>query len=205
MDETSGTNAGDYSGNNQNATLNNGVSINQTGQYGTSYSFDGVDDNIYVLSSNLINLMTVTNRSYSFNFKTNDVNTRQIIYEEGAHVNGLNFYILNGNLYAGAYSEGNGFQGNWLSHPISINTWYSVVFVFSNSGDMELYVDGTSVATSTGATAINHHSGSIGIGGMIGSSKFHDIGDDLGDGNYFNGSIDAWKYVFYLCKFSEVN
>jgi hypothetical protein len=84
MDETSGTNAGDYSGNNQNATLNNGVSINQTGQYGTSYSFDGVDDNIYVLSSNLINLMTVTNRSYSLNFKTNDVNTRQIIYEEGA-------------------------------------------------------------------------------------------------------------------------
>ena len=117
---------------NQNATLNNGVSINQSGQYGTSYSFDGVDDNIYVLSSNLINLMTVNNRSYSLNFKTNDVNTRQIIYEEGAHVNGFNFYILNGNLYVGAYSE-SGFH--WLSHPISINTWYSVVFVFSNSGD----------------------------------------------------------------------
>ena len=95
MDETSGTNAGDYSGNNQNATLNNGVSINQTGQYGTGYSFDGVDDNIYVLSSNLINLMDVTDRSYSLNFKANDVTTRQIIYEEGAQVNGLNIYILN--------------------------------------------------------------------------------------------------------------
>ena len=110
MDETSGTNAGDYSGNNQNATLNNGVSISQTGQYGTAYSFDGVDDNIYVLSSNDINLMTVTNRSYSLNFKANDVTTRQVIYEEGAGVNGLNIYIDNNNLYVGAYSKGNSYS-----------------------------------------------------------------------------------------------
>ena len=73
---------------------------------------------------------------------------------------------------------------------ISINTWYSVVFVFSNSGDMELYVDGNSVASSTGATAIANHSGSIGIGGMIQASKFHDIGEMKWDGNYFNGTID---------------
>ena len=66
--------------------------INLGGKYRTSYSFDGVDDNIYVLSSNLINQLN--NRSYSLNFKTNDVNTRQIIYEEGAHVNGLIFIFL---------------------------------------------------------------------------------------------------------------
>ncbi|MGY8865497.1 MAG: LamG-like jellyroll fold domain-containing protein, partial [Methylophagaceae bacterium] len=190
MDETSGTNAGDYSGNNQNATLNNGVSINQTGQYGTGYSFDGVDDNIYVLSSNLINLMTVTDRSYSLNFNANDVTTRQIIYEEGAQVNGLNIYILNNKLYAGAYSEANSWQGSWMEHSISANIWYSVVFIFSNSGNMELYVNGISVATSTGGTAVRTHSGSIGIGGMIQASKFHDIGDEMGDGNYFNGFID---------------
>ena len=95
----------------------------------------------------------------------------------------MRFYIFNGSLYAGAYSELNGFQGNWLSHPISVNTWYSVVFVFSNSGDMELYIDGTSVATSTGGTAIATHTASIGIGGMIQASKFHDIGDEAGNGN----------------------
>ena len=98
-------------------------------------------------------------------------------------------------MYAGAYSQGNGFPGNWLSHPISINTWYSVVFVFSNSGDMELYIDGTSVATSTGGTAIAKHTGSIGIGGMIEASKFHDIGVGMGNGNYFNGSIDDLSLI----------
>ena len=38
-----------------------------------------------------------------------------------------------------SYSKGNSWDGEWLTYPISINTWYSVVFVYSNSGDLELY------------------------------------------------------------------
>ena len=74
----------------------------------TSYSFDGVDDYIYVLNSDSINTRVTTDRSYSLNFYANNIIDRQVIWEEGAQVNGLNIYIYNGSLYAGAYSEASG-------------------------------------------------------------------------------------------------
>jgi hypothetical protein len=208
LDETSGTNANDYSGNNHNGILQpvsgNGPTVNQTGQYGTAYSFDAINDRIYVENSDSINLiLQLSNRSYSLNFKANDVVTRQVIYEEGAHVNGLNIYILNNKLYAGAYSTSNGWAGEWVDHPILPNTWYSVVFVFSNSGDLELYVDGVSVATyNGGGSAIRIHSGLIGIGAMIQRTVFHDnIATNVSpDDHYFSGSIDdigIWNSIIF--------
>jgi len=192
LDESTGTNAGDFSGNNHNATINNGVLINQPGVYETSYSFDGQNDYIYVLNSDSINTRVTTDRSYSLNFYANNIIDRQIIWEEGAQVNGINIYIFNGNLYAGAYSEASGWQGDWISYPISANTWYSVAFVFSNSGDMELFVDGLSVNTFSGgsSTEVRNHPGLISIGSSLGSTKFHDIGDFSGEGTYFDGFID---------------
>ena len=99
-------------------------------------------------------------------------------------------------------------QGTWMEHSISANTWYSVVFIFSNSGNMELYVNGVSVATSAGGTAVRTHSGSIGIGGMINSTKFHDIGDAPGNGNYFSGSIDdlgIWNRALTSTEAAQLN
>ena len=43
---------------------------------------------------------------------------------------------------------------------------------------------------------------------MIQASKFHDIGDEMGDGNYFNGTIDdlgIWNRRSSSTKFKISN
>jgi hypothetical protein len=46
LNETSGTTAGDFSGNNYNGTSTGGVLVNQTGKIGKAYEFDGADDSV---------------------------------------------------------------------------------------------------------------------------------------------------------------
>ena len=93
--------------------------------------------------------------------------------------------------------------GYWISHSISANTWYSISFVFSNSGAMELFVDGISVSSfsGAGATEVRNHPGLISMGSALGSTKFHDIGDFMGNGQYFDGFIDdfgLWNRVLQI-------
>ena len=48
------------------------------------------------------------------------------------------FICLGGKLYFGAYSNGNNnWQGDWISHTISANTWYSVVAAHTAFGAMK--------------------------------------------------------------------
>ena len=164
LDDTSGNLVIDHSGNVINAT-NQGATINQTGLYGRAYLFDGVDDIIEIPDNTQINLTQTSRRSYSLNFNASNISNRQIIYEEGGVNNGYNIYILGGKLYFGAYSNGNNnWQGDWISHTISANTWYSVVAAHTAFGAMKLYVNGVLVDSSFDTERVNSHTNPVGLG-----------------------------------------
>lgn len=80
-----------------------------------SVVFDGSNDLLLINNSSDINTHSghLSEKSYALVFRTgNDVNTRQVIYEEGGNVRGVNVFIENGRVYFGAYNLPNDGAGN---------------------------------------------------------------------------------------------
>ena len=143
-------------------------------------------------------------RTIHLQFKSNDVSVRQTIWTEGAGINGISIYLDNSKIYAGVYSNANGWSGNWLSSTVTSNHWYSISFIFSNSGDLELFVDGNSVASSTGGSNLAGHNPAF-IGENIGETKTHDNNTSA---NNFIGVIDnvtIWNRALTSQEIQQLN
>ncbi len=165
--------------------------------------FDGTDDYFDFNNHADLNLSTIDERTFAIAFKTNaDVTSRQVIYEEGGTVRGLNVYIRAGNLYIGVWNntnDGDGVQAFTSSNTaVSANTHYyvSLVFDYSNysgpsgpDGELRGHINGVKFsALGTTTSKLYAHAGLIGLGAMRNDSYFDD-GTQGGDGNYFDGSI----------------
>ena len=142
-------------------------------------------------------------RTISLVFKTGgDVNSRQVIYEEGGSVNGFNVYVNNGSLVAAAWAESNDWGNNGgtqddrfsISKSVSANTAYVVTFVFDKdaSNQLKLFVNGASEGTVSDAN-INEmpaHVGDIAIGNVEEDTEFNGPTDKTGDGGEgFDGDV----------------
>ncbi|MGO4822579.1 MULTISPECIES: LamG-like jellyroll fold domain-containing protein [unclassified Flavobacterium] len=162
-----------------------------------SLLLNGSTDYVKISNSNLINLGVTDFRTVSLWFKANEVNTRQVLYNEGGGTNGFSMYIENGRVYVLAW-EGN---DAWQAPSQIINTgkWYNIVFVFDkNATDgyhFKGYLDGVNIGSfNEGAKAndgVSAHSGAVEIGANIGSIRFGD--NSTSANNYFNGYIDEFK------------
>ena len=123
---------------------------------------------ISIPSSPLIDAYSgeATAKSIELWFNTPNVTDRQVIYEQGNTVAGLNLYLLSGQLYFGAW-DNNAFAP-LVRTAVATNTNYHVVATFT-TGMMRLYVNGTQVATGVtsfdGAGGLSSHPGEGAIGG----------------------------------------
>tara|TARA_Y100000590_G_scaffold470727_1_gene668798 strand:- start:836 stop:10723 length:9888 start_codon:yes stop_codon:yes gene_type:complete len=165
--------------------------------------FDGTDDHFDFTNHTDLNLGTLDERTFAIAFKTNaDVTSRQVIYEEGGTVRGLNVYIRAGNLYIGVWNntnDGDGVQAfTSSSTAVAANTHYyvSLVFDYSNysgptgpDGELRGHINGVKFsALGTTTSRLYAHAGLIALGAMENDSYFDD-GTLSGNGAYFNGSI----------------
>ena len=86
-----------------------------------------------------------------------------------------NYFVGNGNWFYGIFGAGN--NGLWYAdvptaHSIrdttytSTTSWHNVVFEFSSTGAMGLFVDGVSKGTATGGTGVPTSSEFLNIGGF---------------------------------------
>lgn len=122
---------------------------------------------------------TTYEQTIVFAFRTSeDVNSRQVIWEEGGTVRGMNVYIYNGELYLGAYDAQNDndpgspnvpkFGYNYVKTPVQPNTTYILSHVFwaPTNNSLNGWVRGYRNGSYFG-TLINggHHNG--GIGGVF--------------------------------------
>lgn len=186
------------------ASLNSGASLGggslySNGSGNDSVTFDGVNDRIRVSDSNFINLQTTTARTVELVFNADDVTGRQVLYEEGATVNGFTIYLDNDVLYVTGEDDQGGQQwndANINSTAIGVNIVagqsYHAAFVYDAATDsFSGYLDGVlmgSVSTN-GASNFPSHSGDIGIGGVNGGVQFHDGEDGTSNGYNFDGRI----------------
>ena len=202
LDETTGTQALDSStqGLDNPGTLTNGAVFEAVGgDLGNAVRFDGVDDFIAVNNSTDINLDIHAQRTITIWFNAEDIATsgKQVLYEEGAGIRGLNIYLDNSQLYVGGWNEPeSSWAGTYLSTDnISSNTWHHVALVLDavagnttvQSGAFRAYLDGVEFGQGAGSQLWSH-SGDIHIGDH-GNTQFHDGDVEGGIMGGFAGTI----------------
>ena len=157
--------------------------------------FMGIADNA------AINLSNQDERSIALNFRTGaDVTSLQVLYEEGAQVNGITAYIENGQFYWSIHRN-NGAQTSFVSTPISPNTEYTTSFDFNaNTNTVRAYLNGSEVGNVAGLGGnLPSHSGDIGLGGVDGRIRLHD-GRNITAISSFEGQIG--DFVLYNDSFN---
>ena len=170
---------------------------------GGAAAFDGKGDAIKIKNSRDINLGTHGQRTISLRFQADDIsgNKRQVLYEEGAGVRGLNIYIDKDRLYVGGWntpSRESGWSGTWLStklntDKVSADKWHKVDLVLDGGRQVTQdafrgYLDGQQFGSGAGSQLWSH-SGGIGIGSINSGTRFHD-GITPNSGSGFAGAVD---------------
>ncbi len=180
------------------ASYSSGASANAPALYpngaSPSVQFDGVNDRISVSDSSMINLSSISRRTVELVFNADNTTPRQILYEEGAQVNGLTIYIDNGSLYVTAEDDSgaNRFTNININAPIVAGQTYHVAFVLdAPANSFSGYLDGALMGSVTlaGDALFPSHSGDVGIGGMNGGAQFHDGESSAANGFNFAGRI----------------
>ena len=158
-----------------------------------SVDFDGINDHISVADSALINTSVYPARTVELVFNADTVAGRQILYEEGAQVNGLTIYIDSGLIRITGEDDQGGQR--WadadINAPIVAGQTYHVAFVYDGANtDFIGYLDGVEIGRvdTNGATTFPSHSGDIHIGGSNDGVQYHD-GEGSGNPFDFDGRI----------------
>jgi hypothetical protein len=151
--------------------------------------FGGAGDHLDVADSDDINLAgPYSGKTLVVVFKTSDdVISRQVIWEQGGSTRGLNFYLDSGNLYMNGWNLGQD-EMQWgptgLSTPVSTDTVYVATLVMDgDSGGFEGFVNGRRFGGARGIDLLHSHSDDCAFGHVEGTTKFHD-GSTAGPANF---------------------
>lgn len=202
MDEGAGSTAVDARGGDSNGTLANGAgwTIADGGIKGTAVILDGVDDQINIDDAYEINENLQFERTIALWFKADDPTKagKQVLYQQGDSIQGLNIYIEAGVLYIGGWNNGRyGWDRTYLSAALADTDWHHVVLMLDTIYKKELqpdsfsgYLDGIEFARES-ASMFSPKGGDIAIGARRGGTQYHDGGID-GDGDRFDGTVDEF-------------
>lgn len=155
-----------------------------------SMNFDGINDYLAVLSSTDINTSTQTQRTVMLWFKSADITSRQVLYEEGGGTHGLSIYIESGKVNAYAWVSGNAWSVA-SADLFATNEWYHFTYTWSGaSQEFKAYLNGKLVDMINGGNSMPAHSGDVRIGNA-GSIRLPN--NTTGSGFPFEGEIDNFR------------
>lgn len=146
----------------------------------SGFNLNGVDDFITIPNTDAINLQNTRDRTIEFWFNTSDITTRQVIYEEGAQVNTIFFFLEGGRIYLGAYRNDAGVAADRRffrsgTGDIEVDTWYHVAITLEDTTSPDLtlkwYLNGEEQDSQDGLQ-VNTHSGNISLGRNGGDLRY---------------------------------
>ena len=155
---------------------------------------NGINGRVDIPNSNEINTSLFLNRTVALWFYANDVNTQQVLYEEGAAVNGFSIFLQGG--YINVHAWENNTSWGQIRTAVITGKWYHIAFVYDASAStykFEGFLNGVSFggnSVSDANNGLNAHSGDITIGESDGI-RFPD--GSTRSGNSYNGYIDEFK------------
>ena len=168
-------------------------------------TFSGIAQYLRIPSATAFDNSTSSFKNIFVSFQTSiDLNTRQVIYEQGTSSRGINIYLLNGLLYCGFWNTSNGGDGaqamiyNNSTTTLAPNTNYhaAVVFDYTNytsatgpNGSVKCYLNNSQMGSNLSTTSrLYAQSNSAAFGAVYGSTRFHNATVSI-TGDYFRGKI----------------
>ena len=130
---------------------------------------EDIADQKEIADSDLVNTISTSTKTHSIAFETgSDINSTQIIYEQGGGSRGLNMFVENGKLHAAVWNKA---EENWgykeLDVSVATNTKYTATLVMDgalpSNGTADLYLNGIKVDSVSGVGKLYSHGGDIGI------------------------------------------
>ncbi|AUC86206.1 hypothetical protein CW731_13375 [Polaribacter sp. ALD11] len=165
------------------------------------FTGNGTDDYITIPNTNAINLQNTRNRTVEFWFKPSDITTRQVLYEEGAQVNVILFYIEGGRAYLGGYrnNANNNTRRRFFRSAIgdiAIDKWTHISFTIEDTASPDItfkwFLDGTEQDSQAGLQ-VSNHSGNVSIGRNGGSVRYP---TSLSNANWGGSGIGTYNGTF---------
>ena len=164
--------------------------------------FDGIDDIMSFSDHAEINTGgPYDDKVLVIVFRSSDnISDKQVIYEQGGSTRGLNMYLMDGQLYFNGWNRANDDSGAttpwnpvFVSSPVTTNTNYVAVLRYSHTNNrLSAYLQGQFVGESIGIGRLFNHSDDGAIGGVQGSTYYH---NGTSDRTYFKGHISEFiKY-----------
>lgn len=145
----------------------------------TGIAFDGIDDALVLPNAPAINsAATYDEKTIGIVFRTGtDIQSRQVLYEQGNDENGFSVYLDNGQIYFGAWSISG--SGAWtpafLSAAVTPDSNYYAELCFESAGKgLGGYLNGLPLGTPIGPLGTVAKHPSAVIGAVSGTSRFHD-------------------------------
>ncbi|MCF8060040.1 MAG: LamG domain-containing protein [Bacteriovoracaceae bacterium] len=187
LDFNNVANPGEDSNGSPSGTAQN-ILITSDGDRGSVASFDGTSE--IKLSNGIYWNNEFSQKAYALYFRSADLMTEQVIFEEGGSTNGISLRIENGYLFADARA-GSGAPAQMLITDIIdlSDQWVKVVIQFDNGNFLINVNNGsTQVSRSAGFTSIPFHSSEGGLGRRFGGDASGNSGDA-----FFTGEIDKFS------------
>jgi hypothetical protein len=158
-------------------------------------SFDGSGQHLDVADSGDINVGgPYSGKTLILLFRaSSDIASRQVIWEQGGPVRGLNFYLDAGYLHVGGWNLA---ETEWgptiVKSPIRPSSVYVATLVLdAGTGTLEGFLNGISIGAATGVDQLHNHSDNCAFGHVEGSTMFHD-GTTAGPAD-FSGLIAEFR------------
>ncbi|MCK5173433.1 MAG: hypothetical protein KAR47_08580, partial [Planctomycetes bacterium] len=155
--------------------------------------FDGTGVHLDVADSDYINKTTHDAKTLLVVFRTSsDVTTRQMLWEQGGAVRGLNFYIAEGNLYINGWDNNASSVPQWgptfLNSGISGDTTYIATLVMdSTAGTFKGFISGGAIGDVNSIGTLGAHTNDCALGHTESATIVHNGGKK--DASDFAGLI----------------
>ena len=165
------------------------------------FTGNGTDDYITVPNTDAINIQNTKNRTIEMWFKTSDITTRQVLYEEGAQVNAILIYIEGSRIYLGGYRNNadNATRRRFFRSPIgdiTADKWVHIAFTVEDTASPDVtfrwYLDGVEKDVQDGLQ-ISNHSGNISFGRNGGVVRYP---TSLTDANWGGSGVGTYNGTF---------
>lgn len=185
----------DQSGFSKNATQVQGTPTYSSilANFNPSWDFTGSTGGYTMDDDALINLSARAAKSYTIAFRSgSDIDTRQVLYEQGGGTNGLNIYIDNDKIFANWWAGNTDYVD---SIAITASTDYIITYIYDGSNTKwEGFLNGNlDLVVNSVPASLPGHSGDIGIGVIDNTTQYY-LQTDVSTGEDFKGHFHEMIY-----------